>query len=122
MNHKLNLMSKDNAAAAPIKKGTVYGTMTVTLTITDKDLGDPNKIKEKVIDLGTINIVASEDIEADQSNKTLHQVAETVENHLVLFIVLAVVLIIAIVVLVRVLKRRKARKQRRSRARINRGE
>ena len=122
VNHKFNLLSNQDSVAAPIQKGEVYDTITVTLTITQTDPDIPDSSKEKTIVLGTTNLVAAESIEADSSNKTLHKVAETVENHLVLFIVLGLVLIIGIVLLVRVIKRNKARKQRRARARINRGE
>ena len=122
VSHELKLLKSEDSVAAPIKKGDVYGTMTVTLKITEKDPNNPGMANDKTISLGTMNIVAAEDIEADSSNKTLHQAVETVEEHWVLFIILGLVLIIGIVVLVRVLRRRKVRRQRRNRARINREE
>lgn len=118
--HTLNLSNDDDAVAAPIRKGEVFGTMTVTCTITEKDLNDPNKIiRKQELQAGKTNIVAAEDIGRQELNYVVQKTTDFIGDHIVLFIILLLVLIVLIIILIRYLSRKKARR-RRSRARISR--
>lgn len=98
---------KSDLATAPVSKGDTYGTLLV-------------KYNGELI--GTTNIVAAETIERDETNYAVHQVTDTIEDHLVLFIILLLALIVGLIFLIRYLKRKKARNARRGRSRIRRDD
>jgi D-alanyl-D-alanine carboxypeptidase (penicillin-binding protein 5/6) len=84
-------------ATAPIKKGDVFGKLTVYYD----DLM-----------IGETDIVAVEDIDRQFTNYILHRLVDAIRNHLILFIVIMVVLIIVILILVDNKRRKKARAAR----------
>lgn len=90
-----------DVASAPVKKGDIYGTLTVYY---DDEI------------IGKANIVAAEDVERDGAKYVLDQILGFIKAHIVLCIVILLVIVIVITVLIRSAKRKKARIARHNRA------
>ena len=88
---------------APVTKGDVLGTVTVRYDDTQ---------------LGTTNVVASEDVKRSNFKYFTHRAREIVKGHVVLAIVIGVV-ILALIILIAVLISRSKRAKKRARAREN---
>jgi len=95
----INNTDVKDTAEAPVKKGDVYGKVTISY--------------DGVV-LGTADLVASEDIDRQFTNYILHVAIRFIKAHVVIFIIAIVVLIVLILVLIDRRRRRKALLARRN--------
>ena len=92
-------------ATAPVEKGEVYGTLTVTYD---------NEV------IGKTNIIASEDVDKQFTNYVAVSIIGFIRGHVVLTVVIVLAIIVVIILIIRMIKKKRARRSRHSRARINR--